>query len=169
MKKVSRSLFAPGGPVLAIWATLGALVGTAITVPASEPVASASLSAGAPAKAPVGTKSKPAVEDCGFAPAELKPKELTLACADAGAIGSDLVWHSWGASQAYATGTYTWHICEPSCVASRRWAKARANFTLQQPTDTSAGWLFEKLVVNITGHVPPQMEKHQVYIFRPLK
>jgi len=115
----------------------------------------------------VGTRTQPAVEDCGFKPEERRPKSLTLSCADAGSIGEDLVWHSWGAAQAYATGTYTWHICTPYCAASNKWGKTTATFTLEQPVHTNVGWLFEKLVVHLKGKAggtPPVI----VYIWKPI-
>jgi len=118
--------------------------------------------------AAMGTKSKPAVEDCGLPPAAVKPKSLVLACADAGEVGVDLEWRTWGSGQAFATGVYTWHVCTPSCVASNKWEKASATFALEQPALTKDGWLFEKLVVHITGRLPSRMPKQLVFIWKPV-
>jgi len=115
-----------------------------------------------------GTRSKPAVQDCGLPPASIKPKSLVLACADAGEIGVNLEWRTWGSGRAFATGVYTWHVCTPSCAASNKWEKAAATFTLEQPAQTKDGWLFEKLVVDIAGRLPSGMPKQLVFIWKPV-
>jgi hypothetical protein len=114
-----------------------------------------------------GTKAKPAVEDCGLGKPEIRPTGLTLACADANTLAVKLVWSKWTATGAYATGTETWNTCVPYCAASKTWDKTQANFTLSDPVKTSAGWLFEKLVVHITGKAPKDMARTVTYSEKP--
>jgi hypothetical protein len=115
----------------------------------------------------MGTKAKPAVEDCGLGKPEVRPATLTLACADANDLAVKLVWSKWTATGAYATGTDTWNTCVPYCAASKTWDKTQANFTLSDPVKTSAGWLFEKLVVHITGKAPKDMARTESYSEKP--
>jgi hypothetical protein len=103
----------------------------------------------------MGTKVMPAVEDCGLGKPEVRPSYLTLACADANTLGSHLKWSKWGPTEAYATGIYTWNTCVPYCAASKVWDSTAANFTLSKAVKTkSSGWLFETLLVHITGKLP---------------
>jgi hypothetical protein len=101
---------------------------------------------------------------------EVRPSYLILSCADANSQGQDLIWTKWGPSEAYAAGTYTWNLCTPNCAASKKWDKAAANFTLSKPvgTRTKAGWLFERLVVHITGKVPSYIPRTQSYSEAPV-
>lgn len=116
----------------------------------------------------LGTKAQPAVEDCGLGKPEVRPTSLTLACADANTMGLHLSWSKWGPTQAVATGTYTWNTCVPYCAASKKWDKRAATFTLGQPAKTSSGWLFERLVVRVTGPVPDHMERVVTLSEKPL-
>ncbi len=133
--------------------------------------ATALASYAAPAAAAAKVASRPAVKvavlDCGLGKALVRPRELTIACADANALGVNLRWASWGSSQATAYGTYTWNICVPYCAASKKWAKTPATFSLTHPAHTSKGWLFERLTVHITGKVPAHMDKVQTYSEAP--
>ena len=121
-----------------------------------------------PRAAVVGTKATPAVEDCGLSKPSVRPATLTLACADANDLGVKLVWVKWTQTTAYATGSDTWNTCVPYCAASKTWDKAKANFTLSDPVHTPAGWLYEKLVVHVTGNVGKGMAKTLVLSEKPL-
>lgn len=122
----------------------------------------AATTGAASALAPVkGTRAVPAVADCGLAAPQVRPKSLTIACGDANSLGVHLVWSKWGATGARASGTYTWNTCVPYCAASKKWDKAAATFSLSKPASTKKGWLFEELVVHITGKVPAAMQKTQ--------
>ena len=89
----------------------------------------------------------------------VRPKTLTLACADGNSLAVDLVWSSWGSKTATAAGVYTWNTCVPYCAASKTWDRTAASFTLSDPVHTKAGWLFEKLTVHITGKAPHQIPR----------
>jgi hypothetical protein len=60
--------------------------------------------------------SVPVVVNCAVH-AQTRPGTYTLACADGNAYVSKLQWASWGSSAAFATGTYAFNTCIPSCVA----------------------------------------------------
>jgi hypothetical protein len=153
----------------------GRRTGAAITTLAIAFAASTGLAQAQPTRtlmatseATMGTKARPAVEDCGLSKPKVRPATLTLACADANNLGVKLVWARWTATGAYATGTDTWNACTPYCAASKTWYKTAANFTLSHPVKTPAGWLFEKLVVRITGKAPKDMARTQVYSEKPV-
>ncbi len=123
---------------------------------------------GAGPAAVVGTKARPAVEDCGLAPATVRPRDLTLSCADGGTLGVNLAWQTWGPAEAYAKGVYTWNPCTPYCAAAKKWGKTTASFTLEDPVHTKTGWLFEKLVVRLTGKLPPHTSRVLTFAEKPL-
>jgi hypothetical protein len=52
--------------------------------------------------------------------AVVRPRTLTLACADDGLGLTGLRWTGWGAEQARASGRIVDNPCVPSCVASRQ-------------------------------------------------
>jgi len=110
-------------------------------------------------KGVVGTKSRPAVENCGLGSPELRPSSLYVACADGNAEAVHLRWKTWGPHSALAVGTFTWNTCVPYCAASRKWDSVAARFTLEMPVKTSAGWLFERLTGRLTGKAPAHMER----------
>lgn len=119
-------------------------------------------SAAAATRAPTAT-SVVAVEDCGLGHRLIRPRTLILACADANTQAVHLVWTSWGAIKATATGTYTWNTCVPDCAASNTWDKTTAALTLSDPIKTAEGWLFERLTVRITGPAPHDIQRIMTY------
>ena len=116
----------------------------------------------------LGSKARPAVEDCGLGKPELRPLSLTLACADANSMGVRLSWSKWGPTEATAKGTFTWNTCVPNCAASKKWDTRAAGFTLDEPAKTSAGWLFERLTVKVAGPLPDHMLRVVTYSEKPL-
>ncbi len=50
----------------------------------------------------------------------VRPRALTIACADDGIALTDLRWSGWGAETARARGEIEDNPCVPSCVASRQ-------------------------------------------------
>ena len=52
--------------------------------------------------------------------AVVRPRALTIACADDGIALVDLRWSGWGAETARASGELQDNPCVPSCVASRQ-------------------------------------------------
>jgi len=52
--------------------------------------------------------------------AVVRPRTLTIACADDGIALTDLHWSGWGAESARASGELQDNPCVPSCVASRQ-------------------------------------------------
>lgn len=154
-----------------LWRRTGAAIATfAIACAASSGLAQAQ-----PARAPMatsdatmGTQAKPAVEDCGMGKPKFRPATLILTCADANDLAEKLVWVKWSATGAYATGIDTWNTCVPYCAASKTWDKTSATFTLSHPVKTPVGWLYEKLVVRITGKAPKDMARTEVFSEKPI-
>lgn len=138
---------------------IATFAGLAIGLLAASPAMAAAPPATHSARAAAvrGTKAAPAVKNCGQGSPERKPSDLIVACADAGIQGQHLIWSKWGQKKAVAKGTFTWHVCVPYCAASKKWDKTAGTFTLEQPVDTPAGWLYEKLVVHVPGKLPAHM------------
>ena len=145
-------------------------------IPVAGPVGTVALASNPPAavhavqgvRAASISKMNVAVKDCGLGPRLVRPKTLILACADANAQGVRLVWSNWGQAKTTAKGTYTWNICVPYCAASNKWDNAAATFTLGKPVHTKTGWLYETLTVNITGSVPKDIQRTQVFSEKPV-
>jgi hypothetical protein len=55
------------------------------------------------------------IDDCG--PLVSAPKQLTLACADANYLLTQLRWRHWGRATATASGTARANDCTPYCAA----------------------------------------------------
>jgi len=48
----------------------------------------------------------------------VKPKQITVTCADADVVVSGITWSSWNLNSAKGTGTLIWNTCLPeTCVA----------------------------------------------------
>lgn len=56
------------------------------------------------------------IKTCDGSPA-VRPSELVLACADAGAVVSGITWDSWANDTATGSGTLTTKTCEPDCAS----------------------------------------------------
>ena len=132
--------------------TLTATLATTLIVPALAAVAATS------ANAATGTPSaaaSPAVEVCGAGSAVERPGSMVLTCADNGELADNLVWSSWTATSATATGTVTWRACAADCAAGTTWDSATASVTLIDPvTEAGNQVLFTKLELNVTGSTP---------------
>lgn len=64
--------------------------------------------------------------------AVFKPKQIVLACADAGFLATELSWSRWGQKQAKGTGTGKVKICKPDCAAGH-FNEADIQVRLYQP------------------------------------
>ena len=58
----------------------------------------------------------PVVVNCAMK-GQTRPGTYILACGDGNGYVSKLQWASWGSSAAFATGSYVFNICTPSCAA----------------------------------------------------
>ena len=88
--------------------SVAAIAATAALV--AVPAVSASAVAPA-AKAPL-----PGIVNCA-GQLEVKPKEIVIACADAGIMITDISWSKWNQNTAKGTGTLAWNTCLPAtCV-----------------------------------------------------
>jgi PKD repeat protein len=101
-----------------------------------------------------------AVLDCGEGAALVRPASLTLACADEGELAEHLVWSSWTASSASATGTVTWRNCATDCADATQWKSTSADITLADPvSEPGQGVLFTRLNLDVTGTTPAGFQR----------
>jgi hypothetical protein len=113
--------------------------------------------------------ASPAVLVCGEGAAVTRPASVILACADDGELAENLVWSSWTASQATATGTVTWKACATKCVDGKQWKNASAQVTLTDPVrQKGKGTLFTRLSLNVTGATPPGFQRKVTFSEAPL-
>jgi hypothetical protein len=81
-----------------------------------------------------------------------------------------LNWTSWTGSQALATGQVTWNVCMPDCAESSTWDSSAASFELTDVTPVGGRMYYEKLVVDVTGYIPPSFPnfmRHQSFPENP--
>ncbi len=149
---VSRALFLVTQFVAAVLLPVSFSVGTAQAAPA----------------APDTTNSVPMVLNCGTGKGLVRPKMLTLACADANNLANELAWTKWAMTRADGTGVDKWNTCAPNCASSKKWDSASADFTLSHVVHTSKGLLFERLLVRITGHTPKGVKRTAIYNLAPV-
>ncbi len=96
--------------------TLIAVAGTVAAPLALAPAASAA-------------EGKPVVINC-LGKGVTKPKEIVLACADAGIMIDAIRWTSWTNNKATGRGTLVWNTCLPTDCASGIVEKYRVRITL---------------------------------------
>lgn len=115
-----------------------------------------------------GTHDKPLLVVCQMS-SSVKPKSVILACADDGLLLKSLKWSTWGPAGASATGTISWHICQPDCAASDKWGSSSATVQLSDLVDSPSkyGWVLQKLTVHITGAKTGGFGRTLVYPEKP--
>lgn len=59
----------------------------------------------------------PVIVDC-TGKGVTKPKEIVIACADAGVLITKITWKEWNANRARGTGVLAWNPCLPDCASS---------------------------------------------------
>jgi hypothetical protein len=115
----------PSNPVVGMAATQAGhgywLATTAKALPPPAPVPSVLYECTNPA-------AGPAVE----------PASVVLACADGNASLTNLVWSSWTASTASATGNYIHNTCTPDC-AQGTFVSVPSSVVLSYPIETGVG------------------------------
>ena len=132
--------------------TMTAVLATTLLVPVLAAVTAARAQADTGSQAaPAG----PAVEVCGAGAALVQPGIMVLTCADNGELAENLVWSSWTATSATATGTVDWRACSAACADSKQWDSTAAEVTLTDPVSEPGGQiLFTELELNVTGSTP---------------
>jgi hypothetical protein len=98
------------------------------------------------------TASAPVVVNCATH-AQTRPGTYILACGDGNGYVNGLHWASWGSSAAFATGSYVFNTCTPSCVAGHFVSRpALAALWRAEPWTGHAGQrYFTRLTVILTG------------------
>lgn len=64
--------------------------------------------------------------------AAFKPRQIVLACGDAGLIATKLQWTQWGTKKARGAGLGKQRVCKPTCVAGKI-AKGAMKLVLSKP------------------------------------
>lgn len=125
-------------------------------------VLSTAMGVGTAAVAAPATPS-PAVQVCGHGTALVRPVTVMLACADNGEQAEQLVWSSWTAGAATATGVVSWR------AGNGRWGRATAEFTLSDPaSDASGRVLFTRMRLHTTGATPAGFKRDLTFDEAPL-
>lgn len=83
----------------------------------------------------------------------VRPRSLTIACADDGLSLTGLRWTEWGAERARATGQIVDNPCVPSCVASRQ-VKYPARVTVGNLVIGAHHAAYAWVRIVATGHHP---------------
>ena len=84
---------------------------------------------------------------------EVEPAKIVVACADAGIGAQDLVWHSWRATTATATGVVWENNCTPTC-ASGTIGHYPASITLSDVQPSNDGPTFVRMTATYRGAEP---------------
>ena len=105
------------------------------------------------------------VSDCGLGSYAVRPATMTLTCGDGGIVATHLVWTSWGAMAAEATGTARVRDCRPSCAAGSTSSvpirlfvtssKASDPGQRTTPSDAPVISVFDHATMTFTGNTPP--------------
>jgi hypothetical protein len=84
-----------------------------------------------------------------------KPRQVTLACADAGFVIRSITWSSWTTRSAGGKGTASVNDCDPNCAAGT-FQSYPASVKLITPELCRAGrpMQFTRIVVTFTGSRP---------------
>jgi hypothetical protein len=92
-------------------------------------------------------------------PSTVRPKKIIVACGDANFYFTNLVWSSWGAKQAVATGIANLNDCKPYCAAGH-FHTYRATVTLSRPRSCSDGVLaFTRMAWHYPAAVPAGLKR----------
>ena len=104
----------------------------------------------------------PVISDCGKFSA--KPKEITLFCADAGAVLRNLSWSSWGGAKASATGIKSANDCSPNCAAGHFHSYPVA-VAAGRLTKCGLSWHYNLLTVRFTRTPPKGQDRVNTFTF----
>lgn len=149
--------------------------GTARSAAASAARASASASAAAggwPAtpQPPASVVSSTVWFDCTHR-GQAEPSDYILTCADAGSVLEHLVWASWTAQRAVATGVHELNSCTPSC-AEGTFIGYPVVVTLwrSEPVSGQPGeQYFTRITVRYTGPRPPAYTSNGQLVRHPAR
>jgi hypothetical protein len=146
--------------VIVLVSAVGVLAGAQCAAAVAAPLASF---AGKPVSSSRG------VENCGTGPVLVRPRNLTVTCADNGEQAERLDWSSWTRTRATATGIVVWRACAARCADSTRWDRTKAEVTLADPVhETGKGVLFTRLYLRVTGPAPPRFMRYVAVSVAPV-
>ncbi len=93
----------------------------------------------------------------------VEPLSIVLACGDGNASLTNLVWSSWTASTASATGNYIHNTCIPNC-AEGTFVSVPASVELSYPIETGAGREFSTVTYSYPDPTAPGGEVIQTAV-----
>ncbi|MFH8409463.1 hypothetical protein ACH4FX_32475 [Streptomyces sp. NPDC018019] len=102
-------------------------------------------------KATGGLPGLPGVRDCGFGEPEIKPKVITLTCADAGMVATGITWERYGAAEAEGKGVVQ---VEKAAAGAGADAGFPARFRLYGAKTVDGARAFTGLEVTYEGSTP---------------
>jgi hypothetical protein len=86
--------------------------------------------------------------------ASIRPKTVTLTCADANTLVSGLTWSTFGGPTAKAKGTFQINKCEPNCAAGK-FSKYPVKVTVSGTRKCQGNMrIYSKLTLQFTGKPP---------------
>ncbi|KOG59217.1 hypothetical protein ADK76_16360 [Streptomyces griseoflavus] len=97
------------------------------------------------------TGGLPGVRDCGFGEPEIKPKVITLTCADAAMVATGIVWERYGAAEAEGKGVVQ---VEKAAAGAGTDAGFPATFRLYGAKTVDGARAFTGLEVTYEGSTP---------------
>ncbi|MET9292858.1 hypothetical protein [Streptomyces sp. NPDC003077] len=113
----------------------------------------AAVREGAPGRVatPAPSEGLPGVRDCGFGRPEVRPKVITLTCADAGMVATGLTWERYGVKEAEGKGVV--QVVKTAAGAGAD-AGYPATFRLYGPRTVDGARAFTGLEVSYEGSTP---------------
>lgn len=94
----------------------------------------------------------PGVRDCGFGEPAVKPKVITLTCADAGLVAGGIVWRRYGLDEAVGTGVV--QVERASAAGGGPAAGFPATFRLYGVREIEGARAFTELEITYEGSTP---------------
>jgi len=103
--------------------------------------------------------------------AEVEPASYILTCADANSVLARLVWASWTARQAVATGVHELNDCTPDCAGGTfRNYPVDVTFWRSEPVPGHSGErYFARITVRYTGPRPPAYMSYGRLVRHPVE
>ena len=135
---------------------------TAIAVPAL--IAGASALVAPVAQAAPGT----GIVDCAGSVVS-KPKEITIACADAGLAITKISWKSWSNNRARGTGTLVWNTCLPQTCVDGIVQEYPVAITLGGVASGGNVSVFSRVNVTFPKNSPAGLESGRYTLDNPIK
>ena len=94
----------------------------------------------------------------------VKPKQIIIACADAGVMVYKISWTSWTDNEAKGTGTLAWNTCLPKTCVAGIVQKYKVKITLGRVASGPNVTVFSGMTLNFGKDGGPAAAKTSTYI-----